>query len=88
MGEAIFQIIAILKAMEVQVLSERTRYGLEAARARGRKGGRPRGSYNKNKAAAAVTLYKGDLPITEITNSLKISRSTLYQYLRNEGILK
>lgn len=88
MGEAIFQIIAILKAMEVQVLSERTKDGLEAARARGRKGGRPKGSYDKNKAAAAVTLYKRELPITEITNSLNISRSTLYQYLRREGAKK
>ncbi|MEO9872156.1 recombinase family protein [Ekhidna sp.] len=86
MGEAVFQIIAILKAMEVQVLSERTKHGLEAARVRGRKGGRPKGSYDKNKAAAAVTLYKRELPITEITESLKISRSTLYQYLRNEGV--
>lgn len=86
MGEAIFQIIAILKTMEVQVLSERTKHGLESARARGRKGGRPKGSYNRNKAAAAVTLYKRELPITEITKSLKISRSTLYQYLRNEGV--
>jgi len=34
---AVFQIIAILKAMEVQVLSERTRDGLKAARARGKK---------------------------------------------------
>ena len=88
MGEAIFQIIAILKAMEVQVLSERTKHGLDAARARGRKGGRPKGSYDKNKAAAAVTLYKRELPISEITNSLKISRSTLYQYLRKEGAKK
>lgn len=86
MGEAVFKIIAILKAMEVQVLSERTIDGLTAARARGKKGGRPKGSYNKNKAAAAVTLYKRELPISEITNSLKISRSTLYQYLRNEGV--
>ncbi|WP_109830121.1 recombinase family protein [Reichenbachiella versicolor] len=86
MGEAVFQIIAILKAMEVQVLSERTKDGLAAARARGKKGGRPKGSYDKNKAAAAVTLYQRDLPISEITKSLNISRSTLYQYLRNEGI--
>ncbi|MEP5364643.1 MAG: recombinase family protein [Reichenbachiella sp.] len=88
MGEAVFQIIAILKAMEVQVLSERTKDGLSAARARGKKGGRPKGSYDRNKAAAAVTLYKRELPISEITDSLKISRSTLYQYLRNEGIKK
>lgn len=85
MGEAIFQIVAILKGMEVEVLRERTRDGLVAARARGRKGGRPKGSYNKNKAAAAVTLYQRKLPISEITKTLEISRSTLYVYLRNEG---
>ena len=57
MGEAIFQIIAILKAMEVNVLRERTIKGIEAARARGIKGGRPAGSYNKKKASAVVALY-------------------------------
>ncbi|MEP1781759.1 recombinase family protein [Reichenbachiella sp.] len=86
MGEAVFQIIAILKAMEVQVLSERTKDGLTAARARGKKGGRPKGSYNKSKAAAAVTLYQRELPISEITETLQISRSTLYEYLRREGV--
>ncbi len=85
MGEAIFQIIAILKSMEVQVLSERTKDGLKAARARGRFGGRPKGSYNKSKAAAAVTLYNREVPISEILKTLEISRSTLYQYLRFEG---
>lgn len=86
MGEAVFQIIAILKAMEVQVLSERTKDGLAAARARGKKGGRPKGSYDKNKSAAAVTLYNRKLSVSEITRSLKISRSTLYEYLRREGV--
>ncbi len=88
MGEAIFQIIAILKAMEVQVLSERTKAGLDAARARGRKGGRPVGSYNKTKAAAASSLYQKKLPISEILDTLKISRSTLYDYLRRENVYK
>lgn len=86
MGEAVFQIIAILKAMEVQVLSERTKDGLRAARARGKKGGRPKGTYNRNKAAAAVTLYSKELPISKITSTLGISRSTLYDYLRREGV--
>lgn len=88
MGEAVFQIIAILKAMEVQVLSERTKDGLSAARARGKKGGRPKGSYNKRKAAAAVTLYNKKLPVSEITSTLNISRSTLYDYLRRENIIE
>lgn len=38
--------------------------------------------------AAAATLYKKEMPITEITTTLKISRSTLYSYLRKEGVKK
>ena len=87
MGEAIFQIIAILKAMEVNVLRERTIKGIEAARARGVNGGRPAGSYNKKKASAAVTLYKQKNSINFIEDNLNISRSTIYQYLRNEGVV-
>ena len=40
MGKAVFEIMAILKAMEVDVLRERTMNGLSAARARGKVGGR------------------------------------------------
>jgi len=86
MGEAIFQIIAILKAMEVNVLRERTIKGLEAARARGLNGGRPEGSYNKKKASAVVTLYKQKNTITFIEETQSISRSTIYRYLRKEGV--
>jgi len=86
MGEAIFQIIAILKAMEVNVLRERTIKGLEAARARGLNGGRPEGSYNKKKASAVVTLYKQKNSISFIEETQNISRSTIYRYLRKEGI--
>lgn len=86
MGEAVFQIIAILKAMEVQVRSERTKDGLKAARARGKNGGRPKGTYNRTKAGAAVTRYNQGIPISVITKDLEISRSTLYDYLRKEGV--
>jgi DNA invertase Pin-like site-specific DNA recombinase len=86
MGEAIFQIIAILKAMEVNVLRERTIKGLEAARARGLNGGRPEGSYNKKKASAVVTLYKQKETIDFIEETQNISRSTIYRYLRKEGV--
>ena len=86
MGEAIFQIIAILKTMEVNVLRERTIKGIEAARARGVKGGRPAGSYNKKKASAIVTLYKQKESINFIEETQNVSRSTIYQYLRKEGV--
>jgi DNA invertase Pin-like site-specific DNA recombinase len=86
MGEAIFQIMAILKAMEVNLLRERTMKGLQAARARGRKGGRPVGSFNKIKSEAAASLYKKQKPITDILKTLQISRATLYEYLKREGV--
>jgi DNA invertase Pin-like site-specific DNA recombinase len=86
MGEAVFQIIAILKGMEVSVLIDRTNQGLDAARARGRKGGRKPGSYNKVKAAAAATLYKKGDSVSDILKTLNISRATLYEYLRKEGV--
>jgi len=88
MGEALMQIVAILKQMEVNILRERTIEGVKSARARGRKGGRPKGSYNKTKAGAAAHRYKQGVPVKEIAKDLKISTSTLYDYLRIEGVKK
>lgn len=90
MGEAVFQIIAILKAMEVEVLRERTIDGLTAARARGRKGGRKKGAYDKKKAATAALLYKeGKYSVVEIMDIAGIkSKSTLYRFLRYEGVFE
>jgi DNA invertase Pin-like site-specific DNA recombinase len=85
MGETILQIIAILKAMEINISRERTLSGLAAARSRGRKGGRPEGSYNKITAAAAVSLYQKDIPVSDILSTLQISRATLYNYLKKEN---
>jgi len=90
MGEAIFKIIAILKAMEVDVLRERTKDGLVAARARGRNGGRKKGDYDRKKSATAALLYKeGKYTVAEILDMTGIkSKSTLYRFLRYEGVYK
>lgn len=75
--------------MEVEVLRERTLDGLKAARARGNKGGRKHGTYNKLKSAAAATLYKKGNPISEIMKATGIkSKATLYEYLRRESVIK
>ena len=84
MGEAVFQIMAILKGLEVSILRERTMKGLDAARARGRKGGRRPDSYDK--VTAAATLYQKGDSITDILAILHISRATLYEYLKKEGV--
>jgi hypothetical protein len=48
--------------------------------------GRPAGSYNKKKASPVVALYNQKNTINFIEDNLKISRSTIYQYLRKEGV--
>lgn len=86
MGEAIFQIMAIMKALEVNVLRERTMSGIESARARGRIGGRVKGSYNKRNAALTASLYKKGHSISYILDDVGICRSTLYEYLKRENV--
>lgn len=81
--------MAILKAMEVEVLRERTLDGLKAARARGRNGERKPSSYNKERAKTAAALYlQKKHTIREILAITGIkSKATLYEYLRREGAI-
>lgn len=88
-GRLIFNIFASLAEFERDLIRERTKAGLEAARARGRLGGRPKGlsKQAKAKAMAAETLYKeGELTVREICKQLSISKPTLYSYLRHRGV--
>lgn len=88
-GRLTFNIFASLAEFERDLIRERTQAGLEAARARGRLGGRPKGLSQKaeSTAAAAETLYReGKLSVNEITGMLGISKSTLYSYLRHRGV--
>jgi DNA invertase Pin-like site-specific DNA recombinase len=88
-GRLIFNIFASLAEFERDVIRERTNAGLAAARARGRKGGRPRGLGNsaEQTACAAETLYReGKLSTQQIADRLRISKSTLYCYLRHRGV--
>ena len=74
---------------EADIIRERIKAGLEAARARGRKGGRPKGLSNqaKDKAMIAENLYKErKLSTKQICEHLSASKMTLYNYLRHRGI--
>ncbi|WP_045497167.1 recombinase family protein [Vibrio hyugaensis] len=88
-GRLITNVFASMAEFERELIIERTKAGLSAARARGRKGGRPEGISKEaeNKAAAAEALYKdGKLSISEICQQLNIARSTLYKYLKIRGV--
>ncbi|TDE13392.1 recombinase family protein [Dyadobacter psychrotolerans] len=88
-GRLIFNIFASLAEFERDLIRERTKSGLDAARARGRKGGRTRGLTKEAEKTAmlAQTLYnERKLGVNEIAADLKISKMTLYKYLRHRGV--
>ena len=89
MGRVWFMLSAIFAENEREIIRERSKAGVEAARARGKLGGRPKGLSKeaKGKAFTAAILYKEGRSISQIRGALKIgSNSTVYSYLRYEGI--
>lgn len=89
MGKFAFHLFAALAEFERDIISERTKAGLTAARSRGRKGGRPAGLNKKaqDKARLAESLYtEKERSIKEICDHLEISKPTLYRYLRSRGV--
>ncbi|WP_392538558.1 recombinase family protein [Legionella sp. 227] len=88
-GRMVFGIFATLAEFERELIRERTQAGLKSARARGRKGGRPKGMSKSamEKAAIAEALYKnGTIPVKKIAEQLDISKTTLYLYLRSRNV--
>ncbi|MCC2647633.1 MAG: hin 3, partial [Nitrososphaeraceae archaeon] len=82
-GQLIFHIIGALAQFERELIKERTKAGLKAARARGRLGGRPN-LLNVRQIKKMKDHYKkGDLSINEICKLFSITKPTLYRYLRN-----
>lgn len=88
-GRLIFNIFASLAEFERELISERTKAGMKAARARGRLGGRPKGlseEAEKTSYAAAALYAECKLSTKAICKKLHISPSTLYDYLRHRGV--
>lgn len=81
-GKLVFHIFGALAEFERNLIRERTMAGLEAARARGKKGGRPK-SLNAQQKALLYRLYdEKEHSIQTICNLIGVSKSTLYAYLR------
>lgn len=82
-GELMFNIFSSLAQFERRLIQERTKAGLEAARARGRKGGRkPLNPFDQKVLAAQKMHQDHSMKIGEICQALNISRATLYRYLK------
>jgi DNA invertase Pin-like site-specific DNA recombinase len=83
-GKLIFHVFGALAEFERELIRERTNAGLAAARARGRKGGKPKGLTKEaiSKATTVKFLYDQRVKtVDEIAKDLNISRATCYRYL-------
>ena len=81
-GELIFNIFSSLAQFERRLTQERTRAGLKAARARGKKGGRKPLTADDPRVEMATMLHENKgLPITSICKQMQISRTTFYRLL-------
>ena len=81
-GELVFTIFSALAQFERRLIQERTRAGLAAARARGKKGGRRALRPDNPRVRMASTLYADrNVTVSEICQTLRVSRATFYRYV-------
>lgn len=80
-GKLIFHIFGALAEFERSIIRERTRAGLDAARARGRRGGRPPKLTDKDLTAARAMLGEASITVEEVAKRLGVSPATLYRHL-------
>lgn len=80
-GELIFHIFASVAQFERSLIIERTKSGLNAARARGRVGGRKRKMSDDDIKKARALAASNDISISDIAEHFGVSRTTLYKYL-------
>ena len=80
-GQFFFHITGAFAELERNLIKERTKAGLDSARARGRTGGR-KPSLNKKQIQMMLEIYNArSTPIVEICEQFKISRKTCYRYI-------
>ena len=83
-GKLVFHVFGALAEFERELIRERTNAGLAAARARGKKGGKPKGLNKEqmSKARTAKLLYDQKAKtVAQIAKDLSISRATCYRYI-------
>ena len=80
-GKLMFTIFAGLSQFERDLISERTKEGLRASKARGRAGGRP--SKRNEKGVTVELLYNNGVKIADIVKQTDLSRSTVNRIVRD-----
>jgi DNA invertase Pin-like site-specific DNA recombinase len=84
-GKLVFHVFGALAEFERDLIRERTNAGLQAARARGRNGGRPLLLDAKKRAVAASLYADPNVSVSDICKALGVSRTTLYRALHKKA---
>ena len=87
-GRLVFGIFAALAEFERELIIERTKAGLKAARARGRMGGRPRKMDASALRIAIAAMSDPKSVASDVARKLNITTATLYSYVNGDGSLK
>ena len=80
-GKLVFHVFAALAEFERNLIRERTRAGLDAARARGRTGGRKPKIGDKERREIQALYDAKTVPVSDIARRYGVSRTTLYKHL-------
>ena len=86
-GKLTFHLFAALAEFERDLLRQRVNAGLQAARERGRVGGRPKALTADDLKKARALLRSGEYTKVEVAKELKVSRHTLWRALGQEAPL-
>lgn len=82
-GVAMFQMMGVFAQYERAIIAERTKAGLESARARGRKGGRP--PLDPRQIKKAIKLYEAEThTVKEIQEITGVNKGTLYRAINKK----
>lgn len=82
-GKLIFHVFASLAEFEKNLIRERTMAGLQAARARGKKGGRKPALSEKQVREIKRLFSDPEIPVTQIAERYGVSRTTIYKAVKN-----
>ncbi|MCP3966925.1 MAG: recombinase family protein [Lentisphaerae bacterium] len=87
-GRLCFGLFATLAEYERELIIERTKAGLAAARARGRNGGRPRKMDKATLKIAMAAMSDRNSVAKDVAGRLNMTTTTLYYYVNSDGSLK
>lgn len=87
-GKLVFGIFAALAEFERELIRERTKAGLQSARARGKKGGRKFHLSKTQVRLAQASMKDRATNVSELCRELGVSRQTLYRYVGPDGDLR